>query len=173
MENTRDKAEGSGPESLEPGSPFESQPRDPAAFQGCSRPVLIGCGVTILVVALSTLLLVVKAKDLFLWAFDKSAEQIMLNLPSDLTDAEAERLRQALKGASESVVEGRIDIDGLQDLQTALALASQPSATRAEVLEAIEALERVASAPAPGSSAELDREGARLPRDPLELARAA
>ncbi len=137
-------------------SPFDATPQDPAALQGCSRPVLIGCGVAILVAALLFLTLIVKAKDLFLWAFEVNAEQILENLPPDVTEEDERRLRAAFDGASAAVLEGRIDIDGLQDLQGALALAGKRSVNRDEILQAIEALERVASTPAP-SSARLQR----------------
>lgn len=133
-------------------SPFDAAPHDPAALQGCSRPVLIGCGVAILVAALLFLTLIVKAKDLFIWAFEVNATQILENLPPDVTDQDERRLRAAFDGASAAVLEGRIDIDGLQDLQAALALAGKRSVTRDEILEAIEALERVASTPSPSES---------------------
>ncbi len=129
-------------------APFDDTPHDPAALQGCSRPVLIGCGVSVLVGALLLLLLIVNAKNLFLWAFNTNAQQILEKLPPDVTAEDEARLRRALDAASAAVVEGRIDMDGLQDLQSALALASRPSFTRDDVLEAIESLERVAGAPA-------------------------
>ncbi len=145
-----------GPEAEE-ASPFDTRPHDPAALQGCSRPVLIGCGVTVLVGALLFLLVIVKARDLFVWAFETNARQILANLPPDVTAEDEERLRRAFDAASAAVLEGRIDLDGLQDLQGALALAGRKSVTRDEVLEAVEALERVAGTPAPETGARLER----------------
>ena len=141
--------DGSAPPRAAGAAPFDDAPHDPAALKGCSRPVLIGCAATILVGALIFLVLIVKSRDLFVWAFNANARQILENLPPDLSDEEEQRLRRALDGASAAVVEGRIDIDGLQDLQSALALASRPSPTRDDVLDAIEALERVAGTPDP------------------------
>ncbi len=132
-----------------PASPFDAAPQDPAALKGCSRPVLIGCGATVLIGALCFLLLIVKAKDLFIWAFETNAQQILANLPPDISDEEEERLRRAFDGASNAVIEGRIDMNGLQDLQSALALAGKGSVSREEILEATLALERIAQAPSP------------------------
>lgn len=129
--------------------PFDDAPHDPAALKGCSRPVLIGCGVSVLVGALLFLVLIVKARDLFVWAFNANAKQILENLPPEVTPEDEERLRRALDSASAAVIEGRIDLDGLQDLQSALGLAGKPSVTRDDVLRAIEALERVGATPPP------------------------
>lgn len=154
-----DERESPAPESPEvpPASPFDSKPHEPAALRGCSRPVLIGCGVTVLVGALLFLLLIVKARDLFVWAFETNARQILANLPPEVTAEDEERLRRAFDGASAAVLEGRIDLDGLQDLQSALALAGRPSVTRDEILQAIEALERVAATPPPATSSAFER----------------
>lgn len=146
-----------GPEGEAPAAPFDDTPHDPAALRGCSRPVLIGCGVTVLVGALLFLLLIVKARDLFVWAFNTNANQILEKLPPDVTAEDEQRLRRAFDGAVAAVVEGRIDMDGLQDLQSALALAGRPSVTREDVLEAIEALERVAGTPSPSETPGAER----------------
>lgn len=140
------------PEDAAAPAPFDDVPHDPAALKGCSRPVLIGCAASILIGALLFLLLIANARDLFLWAFNTNARQILENLPPDVTAEDEDRLRRALDGASAAVIEGRLDIDGLQDLQSALALASKQSVTRDDVLRAIESLERVAGTPPPVDS---------------------
>lgn len=153
----RDDPSAQRPEEAAAAAPFDDAPHDPAALEGCSRPVLIGCGVSVLVGAILFLLLIVNAKSLFLWAFNTNAQQILDNLPSEVTSEDEERLRRALDAASEAVIEGRIDMDGLQDLQSALALATRPSVTREDVLQAIDALERVAGTPSPADPAAPER----------------
>lgn len=139
-------------------SPFDEQPRDPAALRGCSKPFLVGCVTTILVLAVALLIVMAKAKDLFVWAMNTNAEQILAILPPDVTPEEEERLRRAFDAASAAVLEGRINLDGVRDIQRVAGLAAKASLTREEVLDAIEALERVAAsappkgAPTPGLS---------------------
>ncbi len=152
-----DEGANATPPQSEARSPFDDRPHDPAALAGCSRPVLIGCGATVLVGALLFLLLIVNARNLFVWAFDTNARQILEMLPPEVTAEDRERLAGAFEAAKAAVVEGRIDLEGLQDLQGALALARRPSVTRDEVLEAIEALERVAATPAPQGAAAAGR----------------
>ncbi len=151
VENPAEEPRGAQPEGATP-APFDDAPHDPAALKGCSRPILIGCAATVLIGALLFLLLIVKAKDLFLWAYEVNARQILANLPPDVTAEDEERLRRALDAASQAVTEGRIDMSGLQDLQRALGLASKREVSRQDVLEAIEALERLAATPAPADS---------------------
>lgn len=136
-------------EHLEPAArpePFAGEPQEPAAFQGCSRPVLIGCGVAVLITAALFLLLIVFARDLFEWSFRQSSEQILASLPPDVTPAEQERLRRALEGVNRAVMEGQVDIRGLQDFLDAFstATAKGENMTREDVLEATRALEKVA-----------------------------
>lgn len=138
-------------------SPFEEQPRDPAALKGCSKPALTGCAVTLLVFAVALLILMAKSKDMFVWAMNTNAEQILSKLPPEVTPEEAERLRRGFDAASAAVIEGRINLDGIRDIQRVAGLAARPSLTRDEVLEAIAALERVAALPAPDGTAAMPR----------------
>jgi hypothetical protein len=126
--------------------PFAGEPQDPAAFQGCSRPALLGCGAAVLITAVLFLLLIVYARDLFEWSFRQSSQQILESLPADVTPAEEERLRRALDGVSRAVTEGEVDIRGLQEFLDAFSLATQKGEgmTREDVLEATRALEAVA-----------------------------
>lgn len=128
--------------------PFDAQPREPAAFRGCSRPVLIGCGVGVLGLGLLFLLLIVKADDLFRWAFAQSENAIVELLPPDVTEDEVQRLRRAFDAVGEAVTAGRIDTRGLQELQSALSEAGGKGdrLTREDVRRLTEALERVAGA---------------------------
>lgn len=138
--------------------PFESRPRDAAAFGGCSKPVLIGCGALFVLLGIASLAFLLKAKDLFGWAIEKHQAIIVENLPPEVTDAEKRRLAAAYASVIEAVENGKADPAGLQELQRALSGAASRAErlTRQDVLELTEALEAVAGAESPGPARQPD-----------------
>ncbi len=136
--------------STETPQPFAPQPA-PSALGGCSRPVLVGCGVLVVFLGIAALVLVLKAGDLFGWAMARFEAEIVAALPDDVSQEERERLSQAFAAATEAVQSGRADPLALQRLQGQLretALKSGETLTRAEVVELIRSLEEVAGAEA-------------------------
>lgn len=132
--------------------PFGDQPQQPPG--GCSRPLLIGCALTVVLLGLLLLGLLWKAGDLmpalFRWSLEQFEQQVTGNLPADLSEAERQRLADAFDAAAAAVEEGSADAAALQRLQGRLLdVARAGRLTRDEVLELAGALEAVAGSRAP------------------------
>ena len=132
--------------------PFSDSPKD--APGGCSKPLLVGCALIVVLLGLLLLGAFWRAKDLmptlFGWALDQFEQQIAGSLPEDLDEAERQRLADAFDAATRAVEEGTADPVALQQLQSRLmSVARSGSLTREEVLGLVEALEAVAGERAP------------------------
>lgn len=132
--------------------PFSDQPHDPPG--GCGRPVLIGCGLVVVLLGLLLLGFLWKAPDLmpalFRWSLDQFEQQVSANLPPDLSEEERQRLADAFDAAASAVEDGSADAAGLQRLQgKLLETARAGRLTREQVLDLTEALESVAGDRAP------------------------
>ncbi|MFQ5350688.1 MAG: hypothetical protein ACE5EG_09625 [Thermoanaerobaculia bacterium] len=132
--------------------PFADGPGE--APGGCGRPVLIGCAVAVVVLGLLLLVLLWKAGDLmpalFRWSLEQFEQQVADNLPTDLSEAERQRLADAFDAAAVAVEEGTADAAALQRLQgELLEVARAGELSRAQVLDLAEALEAVAGDRAP------------------------
>ena len=129
--------------------PFSEGPLEPPG--GCSRPLLIGCAATVVLLGLLLLGVLWNARDLmpalFRWSLDQFEQQIAGNLPEDLSEAERQRLADAFDGAAAAVEDGTADTAALQRLQGRLLdVARAGRLTRDRVLDLSEALEAVAGA---------------------------
>jgi len=134
------------PSPIEPGRPFTGQPKPAPA--GCSRPLLIGCGVVIVLLGLAAIVFIVKAPDLFAWGLGSLREGIVAKLPDDLTDAERARLDRGFDAVAERVKGGEaVEPPALKALQRQLVSATEKAnageLTRDDVLDLLSALERV------------------------------
>ncbi len=126
----------------QPFSPVSPSP----SGAGCGRPVLIGCGVVILMIGIAAVVVINKAGDLFDWAMGRFEEAIVQSLPDDATAGDRERLHQAFMGAVEAVKSDQADPEALENAQFQLqrAILMEPGElTREDVLEIIDALEAV------------------------------
>ncbi len=133
------------PQPFSPASPSSSR-------AGCGRPLLIGCGVLILLIGIAAVVIVNKAGDLFDWAMTRFEETIVQRLPDDVTEADRERLHDAFRSAVDAVQSEQADPEALQHAQLLLqrALTKEPGKlTRDDVLEIIEALEAVGGTDTP------------------------
>ena len=132
--------------------PFGEEPRQ--APGGCSRPLLIGCASTVVLLGLLLLGVLWKAQDLmpalFRWSLDQFEQQVAGALPADLSETERERLAAAFDAAAGAVEDGTADTAALQRLQGELLdVARAGRMTRDGVLDLIEALQAVAGERAP------------------------
>ena len=129
-----------------PVSPFE--PGRPRAAGGGSakRPLLIGCGVLLVLLGIAAIVLVAKRAELAGWLYQKLEAQIVAKLPEDVTPEERQRLSQAFDSAAAAIGAGTVDLakaDRLHSDLLELAQAGRPI-TREEVLDLTRQLEEVA-----------------------------
>lgn len=141
-----------------PASPFNpGQPRQPGAGGGPSRtrPLLIGCGAVLILLGIAAVVLVIKMPDLVQWVFHRLEQQVLAQLPPDLTPEERERLDRAFDAAAEAIGQNKADPNKAQALNAQLLEFGRPGrrTTREDALKLLKALEETAgiqpSAPSP------------------------
>jgi hypothetical protein len=130
----------------EPAEPFSGQPLDPGGAGGCRKPVLVGCGVLVLVLLVGLAVLVVKAEGILAWSLEQYRDGVIANLPPDVTAEERTRLEEGFAAVLRALEDGDLDRRGLPDLQRTLVRTSArvERLERRDVLELIHALERAA-----------------------------
>lgn len=128
-------------------SPFESaEPTGPSG-SGCSRPLLVGCSVLLVLLGVGAVLLVMNMERITLWVFERMEVQVMERLPEDLPEAERQRLGRAFDAVHRAVRDGTVDPVALQAAQAdlgVLASKEQEQITVEDVRRAAEGLERAA-----------------------------
>ncbi|MEM1247322.1 MAG: hypothetical protein AAGK22_13160 [Acidobacteriota bacterium] len=121
----------------------------PTSGSGCGRPTLIGCSLLLALLVGSSILVLVRANDLFEWGFGLSQQQILAALDSSVTPQQQQRLEGAFDRVEEAVTAGTLDPAALPELQSrvgdALRAARQGPLGSETVEELIVALEAVAS----------------------------
>lgn len=141
-----------------PVAPFAPRPAAAPSRSGCSKPLVITCGVLILLAGIAAIvgfyLLAKNVDTILVWA----GRELVKQMPSDVTPEEKERFEQAMAEFSAALKEGRMDPGRVQAVQGKLMAASRKGAnlTRQDVLELTEALEEAARSarppdPLPGS----------------------
>jgi len=123
--------------------PFNNpQPTEPKkSGTGCSRPLLIGCGVLLVLLGVGALILALNAGKLATWAFDKLEEQIEAQLPKDIPAEDRQRLGRAFDHLRESIQDGTADPTQLRLAQTKMRdMALDPSEITAEDVRELSAL---------------------------------
>jgi hypothetical protein len=128
-----------------PAEPFAVAPVEPRAG-GCSKPVLIGCGVAFLLLGIGALIFLMKARDLLVWSLDKTRAGVLSNLGEDVTPADRQRFDAAYAAATTRIRDGKMDPAALQKLQGELMHAIEnprEKVTREKFIGLIEALEKV------------------------------
>ena len=128
-----------------PARPFSGDPRPVPG--GCSRPLLIGCGVITVLLGLAAIVFVAKAKDLLAWTMRELEESVLAALPAEVTEAEERRLERGFEAAVERIQRGEVEPPALFALQRQLSraaeLAQRKSLAHDDVLDLLSALERV------------------------------
>jgi hypothetical protein len=130
-------------------SPFQPQPQPIGPREtsggGCSRPLLLGCAVLLVLLGIGAVVFVVKARDFVQWGFNRMETEVMARLPTGLPAADRERLAAAFAAVRQGLAEDRVDLANLQPAQAKiLEIAGKPQGqvTRDDVRELTERLER-------------------------------
>lgn len=134
-----------GPDETGP-EPFDLKPNRPGTGGGWNRPLLIGCGVLLVLLGIAAMLFVIYAPQLAQWAFQQAGEQLIAQLPEDIPEADRERLRGAFREVARGVEEEQIDPERLQEAQgkiLALSRKDPSEITAQEVRELAASLESV------------------------------
>jgi hypothetical protein len=131
-----------------PPRPFEATPR--AAPGGCGTPLLVGCGILTVVLAVVVVVFLVKATAILAYAMEKLEQQVLSELPAETTDEQRERLVAGFAAARARIRSGRLDPNRLQTLQGLLVDAAEKAGRRqlepGDVAELTGALEAFAAA---------------------------
>jgi len=130
-----------GPEAFEP-QPVPAGKSGP----GCSRLLLIGCGLLLVLLGIGAVLLVANGDKVLGWMFGVLENQVLATLPDDVPAADRERLERAFDRAETALHEGRLDPAKLQQAQGKMTgMARDPESITAEdVRELAELLEAAA-----------------------------
>lgn len=137
----------------QPPPPPPASPFDPAARPktgGCPKPLIIGCAAIILIgglVFLGAIFYMAKnASKVLQWSVNKMEEGVLAQLPTDVTQDERDRLRQAFADVSEGLKSGQIPPDKFQPVQFKILeiVQKKDKVTRQDILELTELLERTA-----------------------------
>jgi len=129
-----------------PSRPFTGAPK-PLAGGGCGRPLLVGCGVLVVLLGVAAIVFVAKAKDLLAWTMRELQDQVVTALPEDITAEERARLDRGFERSLERIYAGKVEPPALYALQRQLMNAAEKSQsktlTRDDALDLLSALERV------------------------------
>lgn len=150
-----------------PTPPPPQQPFDPAAVArrggGCSKPLLMGCAVLIVLFGVGMAVFVVKLPSVMAWLFAQWEGQVMAKLPEDATPAEKDRLHKAFDAAIDALRNKPIDPSKLKPVQlqmTEILEMGNSRLSREDMLRLTVALENLggvkppADAPAPPPQAQ-------------------
>lgn len=155
--------ESGGPDSGGPGA-FDLHPGAPdAKGSGCSRNLLIGCAVLLVLLGIGTVLFVLNASKVATWIYTRLEEQVVAQLPEDLSEQDRQRLAGAFDKVRGAIRDGTVNVGKLQQAQGKMTEMVQDSeaVTAEDVRELAALLEAAAGdgppaeeAPAGGSPAE-------------------
>lgn len=153
------------------GSPFN--PTAPAARSGpgCSKPLLVGCGVFGLLIGIAVVFFfysVAKDPGRFLgWSLNQMENAVTAELPQDVTAEEREQLKAAFAGVRRKVEAGELSPERLQAINyKVLELARKEGGLkRQDVLELTAMLEGLA-----GGTSEVANPGADSGAEPAGAA---
>jgi len=131
--------------------PFAPQPTAPKKTgAGCSRPLLVGCGLLLVLLGIGAVVLALNASKLASWFYQKLEEQVVAHLPEDLPVADRERLERAFDDIQQSMQDGTLDPRKLREAQTKMTgMVQEPSKITAEDVRELSALLEAASGRAP------------------------
>jgi hypothetical protein len=143
-------------EPSKPASPFNPPiTQVPRGGPGCGKPLLIGCGVLVLLFAAGLITLVVEWRAVLRGYFQVLETSLAPRLPADLTAAERDRLHRAFAGAPSFDAADETRLPALQRLQRKVVLlsGSQEPLSHRDVRELAEDLEALHRPPQPVSPA--------------------
>lgn len=138
-----------------PASPFNPTPRPiPKGSGGCSKPLVVGCVVVILVAALAVVggiyYVATHAVALFQWSLQQMENNLLVQLPKDVTPQEKANLQQAFADVRKAIQDGKVPPESLQPLQFKIIEITRKgsSVTRRDIVDFTRSLEDVAGRPA-------------------------
>lgn len=141
-----------------PASPFDPARASRPRTGGCPKPLFIGCVAVLLIgglVLLGGILFVARnASSVLQWSMNKMEEGVLAQLPTNVTQEERDRLRQAFADVSAGLKTGKIPPDKFQPVQFKILEFAQKGnkVTRQDVLDLTELLERTAGKTGNGTS---------------------
>src|SRR5689334_19916283 len=129
-----------------PPSPFNPERTRAASGPSRAKPLLIGCGVLLVLLGIAAVVLVAKRAQLVGWMYNRLEAQIQVKLPEDVTAEERQRLSQAFDAATAAIGSGKVDPAKANQLNfDVLELAkADRRITREVVLKLTDTLEDVA-----------------------------
>jgi hypothetical protein len=139
-----------------PASPFNPVPRPvpPQGGGGCSKPLIVGCIVVILVAAIAVLggiyYVGTHAVALLQWSLQQMETNLLAQLPKDVTPEEKANLQQAFTDVRKAIQDGKVPPERLQPLQFKIIEITRKgsSVTRQDVVEFTHSLQEVVAKPA-------------------------
>ena len=146
-----------------PPSPFNPPGAQPPGVpgrppgRGCSKPLLIGCGAVLLLLAVGLLLMIFNAPKIVQWSFRMMEQDIMGRLGPDVTPEDRARLATAFDDARRAMATmDQEELPKFQALQSKI-MEVAPAArklSRKDVQELTRLLEDLAGTPSPDPPAE-------------------
>jgi hypothetical protein len=121
-------------------------PGRPPGRSGCSKPLLIGCGAVLLLLALGLMLMIFNAPKIVQWSFRAMEQDVMGRLGPDVSPEDRAHLATAFKDARHAMETNRIDLSKVQAFQSKImevAPAARPL-SRKDVQELTRSLEELA-----------------------------
>lgn len=139
-----------------PPSPFDPRPTHPSSSGGgCSKPLMIGCGILLVLLGISAVVFVLNAPKFVRWAFESLGEQVLQTLPEDIPQEDRQRLQRAFQAVGEGAAAGEIQPSAMQRLNGEMQeFAAKPKdeITRDDVRRLAEELEKAAGLDAPAEA---------------------
>jgi hypothetical protein len=137
-----------------PASPFNPAPRPiPQSGGGCSKPVVVGCIVIVLAGAIAVLggiyYVGTHAVALFQWSLQQMENNLLVQLPKDVTPEEKANLHQAFADVRQAIQDGKVPPERLQPLQFKIIEITRKgsSVTRQDIVDFTHSLQEVAGKP--------------------------
>jgi hypothetical protein len=133
-----------------PPSPWNPAPARARSGPGCSKPLLLGCGVLIVLLGIGAVIFLVKMPSIVQWWFQKLESTLEQRLPADATPAEKTHFHAAFESARHALASGTVDASRMQPFQSRLLAvgSSEQRMTHAQLHDLTVALEGLAGKPA-------------------------
>jgi hypothetical protein len=125
----------------------------PQGGGGCSKPLIVGCIVVILVAAIAVLggiyYVGTHAVALLQWSLQQMETNLLAQLPKDVTPEEKANLQQAFTDVRKAIQDGKVPPERLQPLQFKIIEITRKgsSVTRQDVVDFTHSLQEVVGKP--------------------------
>jgi hypothetical protein len=137
-----------------PPSPFNPSgvPARPPGRNGCSKPLLIGCGALLVLLGIGLIAMIYNAPKIVQWSFRAMEQDIMGRLGEDVTPEDRARLAAAFEGARGAMTTGKMELSKVQAFQDKMmeVAPANRKLSREDVRELTRVLEDLAGKKAAG-----------------------